>query len=182
MLRSPTSRASQLRHVSCFQAIRSPLRVLQLTKTGIDDDLATMMHKLLFWVVPYVAAVTAFLAGTAFESQTTAEFKGATVDGWAATLKADDVESRRQAAAMLAEMGSGARRAMADLVDALDDPDPEVRRLAVQCLGNIGADARELSTLIADKLADGDAAFQRDGLRALRNLVHPSPVVQKADE
>ena len=141
-----------------------------------------MTHKLVFWVIPFVAAMTAFLAGTAFDSQTKAEFKGATVETWAATLKADDVESRRQAAAILAEMGGGARRAMADLVEALDDADPEVRRLAVQSLGNIGPDAREASGLIADKLADGDMSFQRDGVRALRNIVRQSPPVQKADD
>jgi len=141
-----------------------------------------MTHKLVFWVVPFITALTASLAATAFETQTTEAFKGATVDVWAATLKAGDVESRRQAAATLAEMGSGARRAMADLVEALDDADPEVRRLAVLSLGNIGADAREVSALVAEKLADGNMAFQRDGVRALRNLVRPSPAVPKTGE
>jgi hypothetical protein len=148
----------------------------------IDSGIANMTHKLAFWVVPFVAAMTASLAGTAFDSQTRAEFKGATVESWAATLKADDVESRRHAAAMLAEMGGGARRAMSDLVEALDDSDPEVRRLAVQSLGNIGLDALEASGLIADKLADGDMSFQRDGVRALRNIVRQSPAAQKVEE
>jgi HEAT repeat protein len=141
-----------------------------------------MTHKLLFWVVPFFAAMTAVFARTAFETQTEAEFKGATVDEWAASLKADDVETRRLAAATLAEMGGRARAARTELIEALDDADPEVRRLAAQSLGNIGVVSRELSTLIADKLAEGDMAFQREGVRALRNIVRPSPIVQQADE
>jgi|SRR5262245_4132980 len=129
-----------------------------------------MMHKLLCWVVPFVTATWVGLAGCAVEEQARTEYKGYTVKDWAATLKASDVESRQVAAAMLSEMGSDARGALPELIEALGDEDPLVRRLAVQSLGNIGPEAHDAADLIAEKVTDGHGALQREGVRALAKI------------
>jgi hypothetical protein len=56
-------------------------------------------------------------------------------------LRSGDPAAKKQAAEVLARMGSDARPAVDDLVALLDDPDPEVRKVAVRTLGRIGPEA-----------------------------------------
>jgi hypothetical protein len=56
-------------------------------------------------------------------------------------LRTGDSQAKRQAAEVLARMGSDASPAVNDLVALLDDPDPEVRKTAVRTLGRIGPEA-----------------------------------------
>ena len=54
-----------------------------------------------------------------------------------------DLELRRQAAALLRNIGPEAKSAKFALIDALGDADPELRKYAAVALGGIGEDARE---------------------------------------
>lgn len=56
-------------------------------------------------------------------------------------LRSGDPAAKKQAAEVLARMGSDAKPAVDDLVALLDDPDPEVRKVAVRTLGRIGPEA-----------------------------------------
>lgn len=56
-------------------------------------------------------------------------------------LRSSDPAAKKQAAEVLARMGSDAKPAVNDLVALLDDPDPEVRKIAVRTLGRIGPEA-----------------------------------------
>lgn len=56
-------------------------------------------------------------------------------------LRSPDSEMKKQAAEVLARMGSDAKPAVNDLIVLLDDPDLEVRKVAVRTLGRIGPDA-----------------------------------------
>lgn len=56
-------------------------------------------------------------------------------------LRSPDAEMKKQAAEVLARMGSDAKPAVNDLIVLLDDPDLEVRKVAVRTLGRIGPDA-----------------------------------------
>ena len=56
-------------------------------------------------------------------------------------LKSPDPEMKKQAAEVLARMGSDASPAVNDLIVLLNDPDLEVRKVAVRTLGRIGPDA-----------------------------------------
>lgn len=56
-------------------------------------------------------------------------------------LRSPDSETKKQAAEVLARMGSDAKPAVNDLIVLLDDPDLEVRKVAVRTLGRIGPDA-----------------------------------------
>jgi hypothetical protein len=56
-------------------------------------------------------------------------------------LRSPDPEMKKQAAEVLARMGSDAKPAVNDLIVLLDDPDLEVRKVAVRTLGRIGPDA-----------------------------------------
>lgn len=56
-------------------------------------------------------------------------------------LRTGDAQAKKQAAEVLARMGSDAKPAVNDLVALLDDPDPEVRKTAVRTLGRIGPEA-----------------------------------------
>ncbi|WP_254513588.1 HEAT repeat domain-containing protein [Anatilimnocola floriformis] len=56
-------------------------------------------------------------------------------------LRSPDSEMKKQAAEVLARMGSDAKPAVNDLIVLLNDADPEVRKVAVRTLGRIGPDA-----------------------------------------
>jgi hypothetical protein len=56
-------------------------------------------------------------------------------------LRSPDAHVKKQAAEVLARMGSDAKPAVNDLIPLLDDPDLEVRKVAVRTLGRIGPDA-----------------------------------------
>ena len=56
-------------------------------------------------------------------------------------LRSSDPEMKKQAAEVLARMGSDASPAVNDLIVLLDDPDLQVRKVAVRTLGRIGPDA-----------------------------------------
>lgn len=56
-------------------------------------------------------------------------------------LRSPDSATKKQAAEVLARMGSDAKPAVNDLIVLLDDPDLEVRKVAVRTLGRIGPDA-----------------------------------------
>ncbi|WP_425617667.1 HEAT repeat domain-containing protein [Anatilimnocola sp. NA78] len=56
-------------------------------------------------------------------------------------LRSPDPLVKKQAAEVLARMGSDAKTAVPDLVPLLDDPDPEIRKIAARTLGRIGPDA-----------------------------------------
>lgn len=56
-------------------------------------------------------------------------------------LRSPDSHVKKQAAEVLARMGSDAKGAVNDLLPLLDDADPEVRKVAVRTLGRIGPDA-----------------------------------------
>lgn len=56
-------------------------------------------------------------------------------------LRSNDSLVKKQAAEVLARMGSDAKPAVNDLIPLLDDPDLEVRKVAVRTLGRIGPDA-----------------------------------------
>jgi hypothetical protein len=56
-------------------------------------------------------------------------------------LRSGDPAAKKQAAEVLARMGSDAKPAVNELVALLDDPDPEVRKVAVRTLGRIGPEA-----------------------------------------
>ena len=56
-------------------------------------------------------------------------------------LRTGDAAAKKQAAEVLARMGSDAKPAVNELVALLDDPDPEVRKVAVRTLGRIGPEA-----------------------------------------
>jgi HEAT repeat protein len=132
-----------------------------------------MTDKILIWVVPFVTAMTASLAGSYTQEFLRQRYKGQTATEWAATLKAPDVESRRSAAAMLVAMGPNARAALYELIEALNDDDAVVRRLAVQSIGNLGPAARDASTILADKLEDEDGVFVRYCIGALQKIESP---------
>jgi hypothetical protein len=56
-------------------------------------------------------------------------------------LRSPDPLVKKQAAEVLARMGSDAKPAVNDLIPLLDDPDPEIRKVAARTLGRIGPDA-----------------------------------------
>ncbi len=56
-------------------------------------------------------------------------------------LRSPDSQMKKQAAEVLARMGTEAKPAVNDLIALLDDPDLEVRKVAVRTLGRIGPDA-----------------------------------------
>lgn len=58
-----------------------------------------------------------------------------------AALKSPDPLVRKNAAEVLARMGSDAKPAVAALVQLLDDPDETIRKTAARTLGRIGPDA-----------------------------------------
>lgn len=69
-----------------------------------------------------------------------AESRG--VDQLARDLKSEVVRDRYQAADELKKLGGGAKDALPELVEALQDPENSVRQLAAQAIGNLGQDGR----------------------------------------
>jgi HEAT repeat protein len=108
---------------------------------------------------------------------------GAEVADLAKQLKSPEVDQRRQAARGLFEMGTEAKEALPDLVQALKDQDLFVRRFSAQALGEIGPDgARDAVPALKARLTDPkkevvEAAATAlgklgpDGITALTDLV-----------
>lgn len=74
------------------------------------------------------------------------------------SLRSPDAMTRKQAAEVLARMGSDAAPAVNDLVVLLDDPDPEVRKVAARTLGRIGPDAAPAIPALMRTLVQPEAA------------------------
>ena len=70
-------------------------------------------------------------------------------------LKDKDTDARRAAAQALAEMGAGAKPAVAALTKSLKDNDLFVRRFSAQALGEIGPDAQSAVPNLSAILRDG---------------------------
>ena len=96
-------------------------------------------------LVPMTPAIKPFEQWT--EQQAAADALGrigaAAVPHLIQALRSRDPLVRKQAAEVLARMGSDAREAVPDLIRLLDDEDESIRKAAARTLGRIGPDAAE---------------------------------------
>jgi HEAT repeat protein len=81
---------------------------------------------------------------------------------------------RKDAAALLAEMGPDAKEAIPNLIDSLKEKSyfksEDWRAESARALGNMGPDAKEAVPQIAKLLADEDQAIRREALKALQKI------------
>jgi HEAT repeat protein len=129
-----------------------------------------MWTKIVTLVLPFMAAMGVVFATTAAKELPDISYKGNTLEGWTSMLKSSSVDSRREAAISIAEMGPLAKDAVGDLVKALDDDDQIVRCVAAQALGNIGPDAKDAAKIIREKMLTSDKPFYQSCLAALRKI------------
>jgi HEAT repeat protein len=85
-------------------------------------------------------------------------------------LKAPETEAKQNACTDLAQLGSGAKGALPDLLPLLHDPDPLTRRLAAYAVGQIGRDAKSALPELKKLLADPDLAVTTTAVNAINNI------------
>jgi HEAT repeat protein len=95
--------------------------------------------------------------------------KGA-IPALVAMLKSKDFLERSEAAAALAEVGPGARSAVADLVKALQDEESYVVSKAVRALGNIGPPAKPAVPLLIQALKSAQLDVSQTAAEALKKI------------
>jgi HEAT repeat protein len=92
-------------------------------------------------------------------------------------LREDDVQTRRQACAVLGGLGPVAKPAVPDLIDLLTDADDAVRMHAVGALGEIGIPAALVIPALAKALHDPAQAIRHRALSQFAFSIPPTEAV-----
>lgn len=82
------------------------------------------------------------------------------VTSFMVALEDGDIQTRRQACAVLGSLGPVAKPAVPDLIDALSDADDGVRMYAVGALGEVGIPATQVIPALAKALHDPSQAVR----------------------
>jgi HEAT repeat protein len=85
-------------------------------------------------------------------------------------LKDPNVQTRREAAAILRRAGPNAKAAISMLVEGLKDSDLEVRRECLEAVGHCGADAQAALAVLRQLLADPDTKLRQRTVQLLALL------------
>jgi HEAT repeat protein len=99
-----------------------------------------------------------------------APYQGKSVAQLRRMLHDADSKTQVQGAFGLSQLGSEAREALPDLLDALKSDDPLVRQNAALALGAIGPDAAEAVPGLTEALHDGQWAVRRQAAISLGDI------------